>query len=116
MDKQVAAGWRGAAAAVSLLVVTLRIGLAATLRAAVRLIFVLPAKVLPDRVVATAAAMAAFLVSKVGRELTGVGSSMSALGEELSLQAKSRGANGGAADEPQEGSDAANKYPPVMGY
>uniref|UniRef100_A0A7S2C3P9 Uncharacterized protein n=1 Tax=Haptolina brevifila TaxID=156173 RepID=A0A7S2C3P9_9EUKA len=113
LDKQVAAGWRGVAASVSLLAVTLRVGLAALVRAAVRLTFVLPAKVLPDKVVATAAAGAAFLISKVGREISGVGRSLTALGEELSGQAKSRSAKGGAAED--ESDDAMKKYPPVMG-
>ena len=85
-----AAGWRGAAAVGALVYVTLRVAIAAVARAALRTAGAAAAAALPDRVVVAVAAAAAAVGGWVGRELTAVGASATALADDLDAVARSK--------------------------
>lgn len=89
-------GWRGAAAVCALSFVVMRVGLAALMRAAARSSAAALGKALPTPIVAAAAAAAASLATVIGRELTALGASISAVGDELSDASGKENSDGAA--------------------
>ena len=84
------AGWRGAAACASLAWVFMRVSVDALCRTVVRLAATLIAKGLPPKLAARLSGAGAWVAAAVGKELSAIGSSVSALAEEFSVYAASR--------------------------
>jgi hypothetical protein len=103
--RQVAAGWRGAAAVAALAYVLTRVGVAALVRVAARCSVAAFGRVLPTPVTVGLAAAAAAVATAAGRELSALGASLSNVGEELTDSSSGSkgdaqgggGATGGAA-------------------
>lgn len=82
--RQLAAGWRGAAAVGALVFVILRVGIAALVRVGVRSSAKLADMVLPKPVSAAALSCTMCAASLVGRDLLALGASLEKLADELS--------------------------------
>lgn len=83
VGRQVAAGWRGAAAVGAFAYVVARVGLAALVRTAMRGAAGAASTVVPKPVAATATAAVAALAYLISRELSALGASLGKLADEL---------------------------------
>jgi len=99
VDRQVAAGWRGAAAVGSLSYLAVRVGLGALVRTAVRGAAAALRAVLPRPVAAAAAAAGGAAAAWLGHELAALGQSATRVSEELALVARAARAARGDATE-----------------
>ena len=86
VDRQIANGWRGAAAVGALAYVTLRVGVAALARTIVRTAGASVSALLPKKAAAALAAAAASLFACVGRELSAVGGSATNIADDIKLR------------------------------
>lgn len=86
VERQLAAGWRGAAAVGALAYVTLRVAVAAVVRTLVQAVGVLVLKVLPKQMAVDTTAAAVAAVGWVGKELSALGASASSAAEAIELK------------------------------
>jgi len=86
VNRQVAAGWRGAAAVCGLFYVMLRVGLAAIVRTIIHSVGLALTKLLPNKLAAATAAGAAAVIGWVGDELSALGASVTNTAEEIEMK------------------------------
>ena len=86
IDRQIANGWRGAAAVGALAYVTLRVGFAALMRTLVRTAGAAVTAVLPQKMAAGVAAAVAGLFAFVGRELSGFGTTATNIADDIQMR------------------------------
>jgi len=115
VNRQVAAGWRGAAAVCGLFYVMLRVGVAAIIRTIIHSVGLALTKLLPNKLAVATAAGAAAVIGWVGAELSALGGSVTNTAEEIEMkklqllekaEAKAKAKAAGATDE--GGRDEAN--------
>jgi len=111
INRQVAAGWRGAAAVCALLYVTLRVGVAAIFRTLIHSVGLALTKLLPNKLAAATAAGAVAVIGWAGAELSALGESVTNTAEEIEMkklqllgkaEAKAKAKAAGATDEDGE--------------
>ena len=86
VDRQVAAGWRGAAAVGALIYVTLRVGVAALLRTLIHSVGLALTKLLPNQLAAATATGAAAVIGWAGSELSALGASVTNTADEIEMK------------------------------